>query len=476
MFNFFFKNKQIPMQDKPPIYDEIATRSNLDYHVLGILPDPDEVLRKNGTDIRVYQELFIDAHLSSVWEQRVSGVTSYDYDFIPYESNPKLTDFLKDMTADWDWDSLIYEILLARYYGFTVFEKLWVRDGKYLALSKFDSKPREWFAFNNDNKLVIRLKNNLLGREIEPYEFSLIQNRPTYKNPYGQRIASKVFWNVAFKRGGIKFWVKFVEKYGMPFIEAQTDITDSSKKSELLNKLVAMAQDFVAVVPKGTDLKIHPQASNSNSGDNYLKLAEFCDKQISKAVLTQTLTTEQGYVGSQALGNVHLSQFDKITLSDKRFVENAFNKLFKEVLSYNFNDELFPKWELYKENEITKEDIEKDDILSKHITFSKDYYVNKYGLKEEDFEVKSSDKSSGNFNEFEKIDDLSELILNDTDKLNKIMDKTIKPILDLVKESNNYQDLQDRLKNLTNLDTKEIEKLLVKALLIAEHVGINDAE
>ena len=70
---------------------------------------------------------------------------------------------------------------------------------------KVIAKPPEWFCFDDDNNLKFRTKENYYGEVVPDKKFLLAQNNPSYNNPYGERTLSRVFWNVTFKKGGLKF-------------------------------------------------------------------------------------------------------------------------------------------------------------------------------------------------------------------------------------------------------------------------------
>lgn len=82
--------------------------------------------------------------------------------------------------------------------------------------------------------------------------------------------------------------------------------------------------------PKGSELTLHP-ASNAGSCP-YPELLSFCDASISKCILGNTLTTEQGNIGSQSLGSVHLQVEENKHLADKIFVLSVLNYQLRAVL------------------------------------------------------------------------------------------------------------------------------------------------
>ncbi|HVO75856.1 MAG TPA: DUF935 family protein [Ignavibacteriaceae bacterium] len=84
-------------------------------------------------------------------------------------------------------------------------------------------KPQEWFIFTKENELRLRkyVNGSYIFEESEKlpeYKFILTQYQPTYINPYGEKVLSRVYWLVTFKRRGVEFWQLMMEKYGMPYL------------------------------------------------------------------------------------------------------------------------------------------------------------------------------------------------------------------------------------------------------------------
>ena len=80
---------------------------------------------------------------------------------------------------------------------------------------KVMAKPHEWFHFNSEGELRFRSRQApLYGEELQPRKFLVPRQDASYANPYGFPDLSMCFWPTVFKRGGLKFWVKFGEKFG----------------------------------------------------------------------------------------------------------------------------------------------------------------------------------------------------------------------------------------------------------------------
>lgn len=106
------------------------------------------------------------------------------------------------------------------------------------------------------------------------------------------------------KAWSLKDWLIFLEVFGMPVRVARYDPSATpSEKEELLRMLEKLGADAAGIFSKAVELEIKEVANRGTVP--YEGLCNFLNRELSKAWLGQTLTTEQGTVGSQALGNVH---------------------------------------------------------------------------------------------------------------------------------------------------------------------------
>jgi len=155
----------------------------------------------------------------------------------------------------------------------------------------------------------------------------LIQNNATYLNPYGEKALSRCYYPVIFKRNGLEYWVNFTEKYGMPFIIGKQPRSTSNEEADVfLNQLQDISLSNVAIIPDDTSVEILSFPSGA-SIEAYRTFLEFMNSEISKAVLTQTLTTEVISNGSYAATKTHFDLLSTLQKSDMKLAEKGINKI-----------------------------------------------------------------------------------------------------------------------------------------------------
>ncbi|MCK9372589.1 MAG: DUF935 domain-containing protein [Sulfuricurvum sp.] len=378
------------------LLNELAIHKNVSGFTsfLKILPDPDIVLRKQGKDISVYKELTSDSHLFSVMGSRRSGVRSQEWAIDRGSAKTRQSKIIEDLfkTKIKPFD-LMGSILDAPFYGYAVMEVVWEhRDGLILPL-KVVSKPKEWFAFDPSGELLLKSKKALQGEAVPPYKFLVARNQASYENPYGEKILSRCFWPVVFKKGGIKFWVTFAEKYGMPFLIGKIPRGSAQKETDALaDQLEVMVQDAIAVIPDDSSVEIKEASGKASSADVYEKMVTFFNSEISKAVLGQTLTTEMGKSGSYAASQTHQEVRSDLVTEDKHLVEDTINTLIGWIWEFNFSGTP-PTFTLYEEEDVDKVLAERDEILTKTgLKFTKSYYMKAYGFEEGDIDISETPK------------------------------------------------------------------------------------
>jgi len=463
--------------------DEIATRKrSLNFYSLGsYLPDPDVVLRKQGKDVKVYKELMCDAHVFACVQSRKSGVMSLEWEIKNESEKDETTEKLEKLLKKLDIYKLINDILEATLFGFQPIEIIWGKVDNLILPIELKSKPTEWFCFDDDNHLKFRTKEHYYGEELPPKKFLCPQSNPSYENPYGERTLSRVFWPVTFKKGGLKFWVIFTEKYGIPNLVGKHPRGASKEETDKLADLLEdMVQDAVAVIPDDSSVEIQ-EANKSSSAEIFEKLIDKMNAEISKAILGQTLTTEIGANGSYAASNTHFAVRQDIIDSDRKLVEKTINQLLQWIYEINFTNQDVPVFEMYQEEDVDLTLAQRDKIISEcGVKFTKEYFIKAFGYDAEDFEIIENAPSDSQFSQFKEepeiegqvqIDELFKF-LSETE-LSIQAQKMLNPLISLLESCESFEEAKELLTD-KNLKSKQFEQSLQKALFLCELQGRSD--
>ncbi len=367
--------------------------------ITGLLPDPDPVLRKRGDGVEILEQLTADAHLMSVVQSRKLGVLRQEFKFEPgvAKEGEKPSSQAEQLAADFSADlkaigmrDLLSSILDAPYYGMTPIELTFAPTEGRLKLAKAEGKPVRWFGFDADNNPRFKsLEKEEEGEELPWGKFVFVRHFPTYDNPYGLRLFSRCFWPITFKKGGLKFWVTFMEKYGMPFLLGRYSRgTTPDQQQQMLNNLQQMVRDAVAVVPEGDSVEL---LGGKSAGGHMVfeKMKTAMNEEISKVIQGQTLTTESGSSGSYSLGKVHGEVLTAFQESDLTMAKEALNEIAGIYAKVNADGVPAPVCTFFESEDPQKDFADRDRVLEAggRVRFSKSYYIRRYGYQDDDFEI-----------------------------------------------------------------------------------------
>jgi phage gp29-like protein len=155
-------------------------------------------------------------------------------------------------------------------------------------------------------------------------------------------LAHYLYWLTYFKRNGLKFWMIFLEKFGTPTVTAKANrqvIEDPVERGKLLDALQAIQVDGAVIIPEGVEIELL-EAVRGGASD-YDTLQERMNLAISKIVLSQTMTTDNGSSRSQS--EVHKLVRDEVVESDAWLVDDSFNKTaVKWLTEWNFGEGVRP--------------------------------------------------------------------------------------------------------------------------------------
>ena len=125
---------------------------------------------------------------------------------------------------------------------------------------------------------------------------------------------------------------------------------------QLLKAAVAgLGSDAAAILPESMRIEFEQVGNVGGAKDLFLHLAEWLDRQTSKAVLGQTMTTDDG--SSQSQANIHNEVRLDILKSDARQLEVTLNRdLIKPFIDLNFGPQaVYPRLVLHV-------DVETEDL------------------------------------------------------------------------------------------------------------------
>jgi phage gp29-like protein len=347
------------------------------YGSLAILPNPDPILRKAGFADDTYDAIESDAHVMGELRSIRGGLLSYKIravDGVEGKASGKdlaawelCQELLKRQPApNMTWGDVVWNMAKGVFFGYRVHELVWERVGQYILPVKVLDKPNRRFRFDIDNNLRLLTRDNPVeGDVVEPYKFILTRHMPSHENPYGKALFSSCFWPYTFKHGGWKFFYKYCERHGLPWpIGRYPQGTKPNEQKELLDALLQLLEDGVAAVPDGDKVEL---LTVSHSGELAQEsLIHLCNREMSKALTSQTLATEMRQVGSNAASQTHDERQGRVQESDRNIIAASFDEIFRWITVFNFGEDVAaPRFEFFKPKDFAKERAEIWEIATR---------------------------------------------------------------------------------------------------------------
>lgn len=374
---------------------EIANWQTATGATYNILPDPDPVLYKRGDDAQVLDGLAADDQVTMAMQLRKRKVTNKGaYDYAPGQpdkgnsASKGAVALCRGLTMDLAAIKLkpqFNAMLAAPFYGYSVIELYWAVDGGRMKLAHMEEKPRTWFCFDGDGRLCF-LENG--QKRPVPYgKFLLIRHEPTYENPYGLRLLSRCLWPVAFKRSGVEWCNRFLERYGMAWqvAKAPAQYTEAQRRT-LASSLAAMVQDAVAVLPQGAEHEI-VKVDSKGGAEGFIAFLNFWNASISKVLSCQTQSSEiTGSTGTYASSKTHYEVLEDVVQADEQLVCDAMNDLAVIYARVNGSGEYPPVFSFIEaEDHIAQAELD-EKRYAVGVRFSKAHFE-RQGLAPEEFDL-----------------------------------------------------------------------------------------
>jgi len=349
--------------------------------MLNFLPNPDPILKAQGGRIQTYRDMQ-DAHLESVRNKRRMAVSSKSWSLQAGNGDCEKARLAETRLWNMGLRNPIREIMGAIDYGYQVTEVIWEAiDGLWMP-AKLKDRPQELFKFSKTGDLIFASEKN---GAMPLFKFLLTQNNPSATNPYGKPALANCFYPLAFKKGSLKFWMMFTEKFGMPHVVGKAPgSTTEKERTDFLKLLYGLVRDAVAVIADNSTVELLETKIGGTMP--YEQIVRWADREISKAYLGETLTTEQTDTGgTRALGEVHNEVRLEMTQDDVAMVEGTMNTLIKWIWELNWpEDDEIPWFQFAQPKDMQTGELDRDKKLHDlGVRFTEKHFIDLYGINED---------------------------------------------------------------------------------------------
>ena len=309
-----------------------------------------EIFREaDAGDVLRQMELFEemeekDPHLFSQLQTRKNAVTGLDFEVIPFGDEPldkEIADFIEEqLNGIESFEDVENDLLDAIGKGFAVSEILWGYDEGHVVVQDIKTRHQKRFFWDTlDDSFKVRTKDAPEGILLPANKFIVHKYKARSGHTSRAGILRVVAWMYLFKNYDLKDWVSFAEIYGLPLrLGKYAPGASDSDKAALMRALIQIGSDAAGIIPDGTSIDFITTEKTSSS-DLYERLARYCDEQISKAILGQTLTSDSGG-GSYAQSKTHNDVRHDLTVADCKALASTLRRdLIRPLCIFNFGED-----------------------------------------------------------------------------------------------------------------------------------------
>ena len=307
-----------------------------------------------------------DLHYRSVLSTRKDTITGLDIKVIPASDDKRDMELADAVERDIVKNSsaklytLIRDMLDALAKGFSVSEIIWDTEKTHWKPKQYKFRDPRWFQYDRETGKTLMLRSPL-GNDLEPlnpFQFVVHEPHLISGNQITAGLALPALYYWLLKSYDVTSWAAFIDRYGYPIrIGKYGKKFTQEDKATLKRAVASIGQDFGAIIPDSAILEIIESKHAGETSNVYNNMADWIDKQISKLILGQTMTTDEG--SSRAQGEIHDKVRSDIADSDiLQIVETLNAALAIPYVNLNFGEqECYPKIDLYKPDEKNVEQI-----------------------------------------------------------------------------------------------------------------------
>lgn len=241
-----------------------------------------------------------------------------------------------DMVREWlkrdELESEMFDILDAIGKGVSFTEIVWDSSQRQWWPERLEWRDPRHFTFDRATLRTPLLRGGIEGNAVaEPlpaFKFIYCQIKAKSGLPLRSGIARIVAWAWMFKSFTLRDWAIFVQTYGQPvrigkFHEGAT----KEDKATLYRAVANIAGDCAAIIPQSMMIEFEQANDVSQGAEVYERRADWMDRQVSKAVLGQTGTTDSKQGGLGDGGNkVHEGVKEDIETADCKATSACLNR------------------------------------------------------------------------------------------------------------------------------------------------------
>lgn len=276
-------------------------------------------------------------HYASQLQTRRLALEGIEATIEANDADTKIVDAVTELVKDDGFDNALGNLTDGISKGYACVEMMWEYERKALRPIEYIERDPRFFQLDRLTLRNLRLAvdGSIEGEELPQAKFLRHLPRTKMGLPLRRGMARPAAWAYLIQQFTLQDWAAFSEVYGMPLrvgkYNANASATD---KRTLLKAVTSIANDAAAIIPAGMDVEFH-EVSGNNGAAVFGGLLDYVDKQISKLVVGQTMTSDDGSSLGQA--KIHNEvRLDILRADGKQLAFTVNRDLMKPFVDLNF--------------------------------------------------------------------------------------------------------------------------------------------
>lgn len=408
----------------------------------------------------------------------------------------RLADAVRDLVARPGTRRMVGHLLDGLAKGYSVVELVWDTTSTPWT-PRYAWRDPTFFQLDRVTGQQIRLRDGSPdGVELPPNKFLVHMPDLITGLPIAGGLAMLGVWSFMFKSFSLQDWAAFGEIYGMPIRIGRFDQGHSDDDRQALRQAVAMiGRTAAAILPRGMDLEFIDIAKGAVGPDVFERLAKYWDAMVSKVILGQTMTADDG--SSLAQAQVHNEVRLDIVEADAADVSETLQRdLIIPYIDLNFGR---PNHGRYPTVKLLVPDMDDTqqwvgmvcDLVDRGMKVGMSTVRDKLGLPDPDDDEEllhppgaapapdaGETETPGRATAREQADDpdpVDDLVADALDDWEPMMAPMVDPLVEALRQADSYQEALALLPDLAErMDLTAFTEALARATTAARAVGDTD--
>ena len=324
----------------------------------------------------IYRDVEIDLHLSGCIQQREGFVLSRSFKLVN-EKGDEDEEAAKYFNTSW-FKQLMKFALDANYWGHSLIELGGVVTdiNGLLTYSGVTLIPR---------KHVIPEYHRVIPELGMEWKDGIDYQKPPFSDwlievgqPDNLGLYLKAATQTIPKKNALAFWDTFAEIFGMPMRIARTTTRDEKERAKMEKMMADMGTEGWGIFQEGTEIEV-VESSKGDAFNVYDKRIDRANSELSKLIIGQTMTIEDGSSLSQS--ETHLEVFQNLVEADCDTLRDVVNnQLIPHMIQHGFHlTGIHFDWD-YSVDYTPEQQVAYEELVLNNYEVDPTYFEEKYNM------------------------------------------------------------------------------------------------